>query len=79
MPYYVYRVESGPAAFLKHLELLKTFDKYVEARDFARQARAETGLPGEAGIKMVHAENPLQAEERLQEQRNAPILQEWEK
>ncbi|MGF1642064.1 MAG: hypothetical protein ACFCUJ_00360 [Thiotrichales bacterium] len=79
MPYYVFKIDAGPTNLVKNLELMQSFEKYAEARDFARAQRAASGEPGDAGIKMVMANDQLEAEENLITSREAPILQEWEK
>ena len=77
MPYYVFRIQAGPAAIVKQLELLKEFEVYKEAQDFARQTRAQQ--TDDAQIKVMFADNQLKAEEQLMEKREKPILREWEK
>ncbi len=75
MPYFVYRVRPGPGALIKQLTLLARFDKFAEAKRHARGLRAS----GEDEIKVTFADTELQAEEQLQEKREAPVLREWEK
>jgi len=77
MPYYVYRIRSGPTALVKQLELLEEFEVYKEAQDFAKRTRAEQTDASQ--IKVMFADNQLQAEEQLMEKREKPILREWEK
>ena len=77
MPYYVFRIQSGPTALVKQLELLDEFEAYKEAQEFAKQTRAEQ--TDNSQIKVMFADNQLQAEEQLQEKREKPILREWEK
>ncbi|MBI1422591.1 MAG: hypothetical protein GC149_03920 [Gammaproteobacteria bacterium] len=77
MPYYVFRIQAGPTAIVKQLELLKEFEVYKEAQDFAKHTRAEQ--TDNSQIKVMFAENQLQAEEQLMEKRDKPILREWEK
>jgi len=84
MPYYVYKVESAELAMLKQLELLKTFEKFKEAKNFARDIRAEKDQEKQAGsdvaeIKVMFADNQLAAEEMLMEKRDKPIVMEHEK
>jgi len=84
MPYYVYKVESAELAMLKQLELLKTFEKFKEAKNFARDIRAEKDQAkqpgsGVAEIKVMFADNQLAAEEMLMEKRDKPIVMEHEK
>ena len=79
MPYFVYRITPGPTELAKTLELLRDFDQYKEARNFAREQRKALEPGTEVIIKLIFAANPLEAEERLLEHREAPILREWEK
>lgn len=79
MPYFVYKVTPGPSQMVKQLELLTQFDGFNEAKNHARGLRAELGGDSEVIIKVIFAATPLEAEERLQEHREAPILREWEK
>ncbi len=81
MPYYVFKISPGPTDLVKNLEQLAVFDSFREAKQFARDKRVELGITyeSEVEIKMILAENPLEAEEKLQEKRERPILQEWEK
>ena len=79
MPYYVYKINVGELALVKHLEKLQEFDKFNDAKDFARQIRTELQEKDTTQIKVMFAPNELEAEEKLQEKRDAPILREWEK
>ena len=77
MPYYVYRIQSGPTAIVKQLDLLQEFEVFKEAQDFAKQTR--TQLTDNSQVKVMFADNQLLAEEQLMEKRDKPILREWEK
>ena len=77
MPYYVFRIQAGPTAIVKQLDLLKEFEVYKEAQDFAKLTR--TQQTDSSQIKVMFADNQLQAEEQLMEKRDKPILREWEK
>lgn len=79
MPYYVYHISPGPTELVKNLELQEQFDSYKHARNFARQRRSELGADTEVNVKLIFAATTLEAEERLLEQREKPILMEWEK
>ena len=81
MPYFVYRVSPGPTDLIKHLDHLGEFEKYKDAKSFAREKRVEEELTYESDIqiKIIMAKNALDAEEQLLEKREKPILQEWEK
>ena len=78
MPYFVYKISDSNSN--KHnLVLQKSFDAYREARALARSMRAELDAGNSVIIKIIFADNEQEAEERLTETREAPILREWEK
>lgn len=79
MPYYLYKIAEGPTALIKNLEMMEAFEGFKDAKNKARELRAESAPEGSVSYKVIFAESELEAEERLQEQRDAPILQEWEK
>ncbi len=81
MPYFVYRIAPGPTDLIKNLDHLAEFESYREAKNFAKEKRVEEDITPESKvqIKMIMAENALEAEEKLLEKREKPILQEWEK
>ncbi len=79
MPYYVYRIKPGVTDLVKDLELVESFENFKEAKQFVREKRV--GENGSSGVvyKMIFAENPLQAEEKLLEYREPDVVREWEK
>jgi len=79
MPYYVYLIKPGVTNLVKGLEKVAEFENFKEAKIFVKDKRS--GQDGEEPVtyKIIFAENVLEAEERLSEQREAPILREWEK
>ena len=79
MPYYVYKMESAELAILKQLELIGQYEKFQEAKKFARGIRADQAEGDKAEIKVTFAENQLSAEEMLMEKRDKPIVMEHEK
>jgi len=79
MPYFVYRMENAELAMLKQLELIEKFDKFKDAKLFARNTRAEQAEGDAADIKVMFADNQLAAEEMLMEAREKPITMEHEK
>jgi hypothetical protein len=68
MPYYVYRIESKP---FKKLDKLNAFESFREASSHAKEARA--GVAPDIQIKVIFAENELQAEDLLNTVRQAQI------
>ena len=87
MPYYVFKIAAGPTELFKNLELVDEFDSYKDAKNLARQTREALDSTGDnAGdsadsitVKVMFADNRLQAEEQLMESRDKPVLREWEK
>jgi hypothetical protein len=79
MPYFIYKITPGPTAMIRQLELQTQFDNFNEAKNAARAMRAELGTDTNITVKVIFAATPLEAEEKLQEHREAPILREWEK
>lgn len=68
MPYFIYRIESE-----KELVLLESFPKYREAKLQAKSLRAEQESGDIATIKIIFANNQIEAERLLTTPREAPI------
>ena len=66
MPYYIYKVFSFP---VRRLEMLEQHQAFRDASARAKQLRAELTSPEDGAIKVMHAENELQAEDLLSQQR----------
>ncbi len=79
MPYYIYKITAGPTALVKTLEKLEQYDSFKEAKTRARSMRADMSEGEGQQIKVMFADTELEAEEKLMEKREAPILREWEK
>lgn len=79
MPYFVFRIVQETPDAKKQLETLEIFDQYREAKSYVRSRRDEQDPGDSATIKMVFAASEAEAESRLLEHREAPILREWEK
>ncbi len=79
MPYYVYRMQNAELAMLKQLDLINEFESFKEAKNFAREQRAQQAEGDAATIKVIFADNKLSAEEQLMEKREQPIVMEHEK
>ena len=77
MQYFVYEITS-PTPVVKKLKKLDSFDKYKDAKKFAKSQREQI-TDEHITIKIIYSENELTAEETLQEKREPPILEEWEK
>ncbi len=79
MPYYVYLIKPGVTNLVKNLEKVSDFENFKQAKNFVKEKRADQDEDKALTYKIIFAENELEAEERLSEQREAPILREWEK
>lgn len=79
MSYFIYKITPGPGEMIKQLEHITQFESFQEAKAQARSMRAELGQGSPVTIKIIFAANQLEAEDKLQEHREAPILAEWEK
>ena len=79
MPYYIYKITEGPTDLLKTLEKMEQFDAFKEAKQRARSLRADMAETDKWIIKVMFADSELEAEEKLMEKREQPILREWEK
>jgi hypothetical protein len=76
MPYFVFHLVRDGCMRLDEINLVDQFDAYKEAKQFARaQRELDTGKE----IKIMFEEDASMAESKLAEQRDAPILREWEK
>ncbi|GAB5605532.1 hypothetical protein [Sideroxyarcus sp. TK5] len=72
MPYYIYRITERP---IRMLEKLEQHEVYKEASARAKELRKQEVWDENGQIKMIHAENELQAEDLLNEVREpAPQL-----
>ena len=79
MPYYIYKIVPGPTNLTKSLEKLEQHEAFKPAKSRARELRAEMGKDADYTIKVMFADSELEAEEKLMEKREQPILREWEK
>jgi hypothetical protein len=77
--YFVYKISPTIAKLIKPMELLESFENYKDARNYARTQRQDGGNDPQDTFKVIFADNPLDAEEKLSELREKPIMKEWEK
>lgn len=66
MPYYIYRVKP-----FAQLEQLSAFDTFPEASKQAKVLRLTPGTAASEKIKVIFADNPIQAEDLLCQVRTA--------
>jgi hypothetical protein len=80
MSYYVFKMSSPEGMELvKNLELIGDYESFREAKNFAKEQRAELAKDDTSVIKVMFAENQLLAEEQLLAYREKPIVMEHEK
>lgn len=79
MPYYLYKIIAGPTDLLKKLEKIEQYDSFKDAKQHARSLRAAMTENDDYIVKVMFANSELEAEEKLMEKREQPILREWEK
>lgn len=66
MPYYIYKIFEFP---MKRLEKIERHDVYKIGSERTKLLRKELALSEQCNVKMVFAENELQAEELLMQVR----------
>lgn len=77
--YFIYKINSAPTDLVKNLEKTHRFDSYKEAKNQIKALRNEPSKTDTSTYKIIFADSELDAEEKLQAKREAPILKEWEK
>jgi hypothetical protein len=60
MPYYIYRIKP-----FAQLEQLDKFDTFPDASKQAKMLRQQLDLPATDKVKVIFADDPLQAEDLL--------------
>ncbi len=79
MPYFVFHLNKGTNGVVRDAELKDSFPEYKDAKVFARNLRAELAVKDVSDVKIMFADNEEMAEAKLTQNREAPILREWEK
>lgn len=79
MPYFIYKIAPGVSKIVKNLEPIADFEKFKDAKNFAKEKRQQEDEGSGNIFKVIFAENSIDAEEKLQEQREETIVKEWEK
>jgi hypothetical protein len=78
MPYYIYKIIPGDTANARTLELAGEHESYREAKGAVKALRMAQARHSGAVYKIIFADNQPEAEQRLLEHREKPILKEWE-
>ncbi|HUX90416.1 MAG TPA: hypothetical protein VMV48_06960 [Gallionellaceae bacterium] len=66
MPYYIYKIFEFP---MKRVEKIEQHDVYRQGADRSKLLRKELALTEQCNVKMIFAENELQAEDLLMQVR----------
>ncbi len=74
MPYYVYKLFPN-----RTCEHVNDFESYKEARELARETRANVTVQDNCNVKVVFAKDSKEAETLILTPRERPILMEHEK
>lgn len=79
MPYFIYKITSDESSAAKQLDLLQEHENFKIAKQEVRALReAATGGAGTV-YKVIFAADSSEAEHRLREHREQPVVREWEK
>lgn len=79
MPYFLYKILPSVSRLVKNIEQVGEYKIYKEAKQEAKKLRIENEANKEVTYRIIFAENVIEAEERLQENRPETIVKEWEK
>ncbi len=79
MPYFIFHLEKGTNGAVRNAEYKDQFEEYKDAKQCARKLREELKVKDASDIKIMFADEQEYAESKLTENRDAPILREWEK
>lgn len=64
---------------VKNIEQVGEYKIYKEAKQQAKKLRMENEAEADTSYRIIFAENVIEAEERLHENRPDTIVKEWEK
>jgi hypothetical protein len=79
MPYFVFRIQPGPGRIVSALQFQNECESFKEAKELARSLRAALPKDDSGTIRLIFANDRLEAEELITTPREQPILLEWEK
>lgn len=79
MPYFIYKITSDESSGAKKLDMLREHDNFKIAKQEVRAMRQSTEGGDNTTYKVIFAADPGEAERRLLEHREQPVIKEWEK
>ena len=79
MPYYIYKITPGDTPTVKKLDLIGEHVNFRDAKTAVREMRAAQSADAKHSYKIMFAGSPGEAEQKLLEVREQPVVKEWEK
>ena len=79
MPYYIYKITPGETPTAKTLDLINEHDSFRDAKQEVRTLRTGQQTGTNHIYKIMFAGSQGEAEQRLLEVREEPVVKEWEK
>jgi hypothetical protein len=80
MPYFIFKVQKNLPPAPKVMQKMNEFDRFIDAKKAVRTLRTQNAEDNNNDeFKVIFADNPLSAEEQLQQKRPKQILMEWER
>lgn len=79
MPYFIYKITPGDTPTAKTLDLVNEHDSYRDAKQEVKALRIEQPAEATHSFRIMFAGSQGEAEQRLLEVREEPIVKEWEK
>jgi hypothetical protein len=79
MPYYLYKITPGDTPTSKTLDLVNEYDSFRHAKQQAKSLRIAQPADAKHIYKIMFAGSQGEAEQRLLEVREEPVVKEWEK
>lgn len=76
MPYFVFHITNKPETNTKELKHLETFTDYKEARNYAREGRAELVKDSSQDVRLIFAKNQVEAEKLMSAPRDERVIGE---
>ena len=79
MPYFIYKITPDASSGGKKLDVLGEHDNFKSAKQEVRALRQSQESGAETSYRVIFAADQSEAERRLLEHREQPIVKEWEK
>ena len=79
MPYYIYSITTDEKSSSKQLGYISEHENFKAAKLEVRSIRASLQADEDIEYRIMFAGNQPEAEQRLLENREQPIVKEWEK